>query len=201
MKKMFLLGDSISGHYGPFLAEFLEDMYEIFSKPREGVDTKQRYYGGNGGDSSMVLEYIRELESRDALNFDLFVLNCGLHDIKRKVPEEYYQVPIARYEENLQEIFRILLSHGIKVIFVNTTPVDEVKHCTEIPAGIKRYNGDVDAYNEVAQRVAGDHQIMVVDLHSFTSNVKGDKYCDYAHFNEAVRRLQAAYLAGVIRNM
>lgn len=201
MKKMFLLGDSISGHYGPFLAEFLEDMYEISSKPRENADANQKYYGGNGGDSSMALEYIREREAGGALDFDLFVLNCGLHDIKRKVPEEHYQVSIDRYEENLKEIFKILLSHGIKVLFVNTTPVDEVKHCTEIPAGIKRYNGDVDAYNAVAQRIANDYRIMVVDLHSFTGNIKGDKYCDYAHFNIEVRRLQAAYLAGVIRNM
>ena len=198
MKKMFLLGDSISGHYGPFLAEFLSGTYEIFSKPREDADANQKYYGGNGGDSSMVLEYIREREAQKNLKFDLFVFNCGLHDIKRKVPEEFYQVPIDQYEQNLEAIYQILTGKGIPCIFVNTTPVDEVKHCTEIPAGIKRYNADVQAYNEVAARIAAKYQVPVLDLYSFSDHISGDKYCDYAHFNIETRKIQAAFLAGGI---
>lgn len=200
MKKMFLLGDSISGHYGPFLKDYLEDEYEIFSKPNEGIKAEEKNVGGNGGDSSMVLEYIKKLEAQERLEFDLFLLNCGLHDIKRKVPEEFHQVPIDLYEKNLREAFGILQNHGVPVIFVNTTPVDEIKHCTLIPAGIKRYNRDVLAYNEVAEKVAKALGIPVIDLHGFSGRLQEDKYCDYAHFNVESRKLQAAYLAGFIRN-
>ncbi len=69
MKKMILLGDSISLHYGPFLAEYLKGEYRIYSKP--GVDQALKDIDnavcGNGGDSFKVLEYIKERDSRNDL--------------------------------------------------------------------------------------------------------------------------------------
>ncbi len=203
MKKMFLLGDSISLHYGCYLAEYLTDIYKIESKPglNQALNDIDNAVGGNGGDSSMVLAYLKERDAADDLDVTLFAFNCGLHDIKRKVPEEYYQVPLDAYEANLEEIYQILLRRGIQPMFILTTPVDEVKHCTEIPAGIKRYNADVDAYNEVAIRMAKKYEAPIIDLYTFSKNVKGEKYCDYAHFNVETRKKQAAFIAGAILSL
>lgn len=201
MKKMILLGDSISFHYGPFLKEYLATDYEIYSKPGEGMKWMhtEDFVGGNGGDSSAALSYITERDKDNDLDFDLFVFNCGLHDIKRKIPEENYQVDIECYEHNLDKICHIISSHGIKIVFVNTTPVDEIMHCTLIPAGIKRYNADICAYNKVAACVAKKYKAMVLDLYSLTEKIAGNKYSDYAHFNIETRKIQAAFIAGAVK--
>ena len=62
MRKMLLLGDSISLHYGTYLNEYLKHEFEIHSKPgkEEALKKIDSAIGGNGGDSSMVLEYIKE---------------------------------------------------------------------------------------------------------------------------------------------
>lgn len=200
MKKMFLLGDSISMHYGPFLTNFLAGKYEIYSRPGREKALKEidKAIGGNGGDSTRVLNYIKALEQKGELNYDLFVFNCGLHDIKRKIPEENYQVPVDLYEQNLEDIYQILSERNIETMFINTTPVDEERHCAEIPAGIKRYNADVCMYNDVAERIAKKYHVPVIDLYGLTKNISEPKYHDYAHFNMETRKIQAAFIAGSI---
>lgn len=204
MKKMLLVGDSINLHYGPYLKELIKDEYEISSKPGRNTALKRidEAVGGNGGDSSMVLEYIKELEANGTLNHDVFLFNCGLHDIKRAVPEEKHQVPLSEYEKNLEEILNIMHSKGIKSIFITTTPVIERLHNVEIiPAGIKRYNADVCAYNAAAIRIAKKHKMPVIDLYSLAKTFTEDAYFDYAHFNPDTRKLQAAYIAGGLRSI
>ncbi|MBO5007588.1 MAG: SGNH/GDSL hydrolase family protein [Clostridia bacterium] len=204
MKKMLLLGDSINLHYGPNLKGYLADEYDIQSRPgeKEALQDIDKPVGGNGGDSSRVLDYIKELEKKDLLDFDLLVFNCGLHDIKRVVPEENYQVTVDKYEENINSVYKIMQSHGIKCVFITTTPVLEKAHNVEIiPAGVKRYNSDVCLYNEVAVKTAKKYDSPVIDLYNFVENLTGEKYLDYAHFNYEVRKLQAAFIAGAIRSI
>ncbi len=203
MKKMLMLGDSINLHYASYLNEYLSWEYEIYSKPgrEEALKKIDSAVGGNGGDSSMVLKHIKERQKDTGLNFDVFLFNCGLHDIKRKVPEERLQVGIEDYESNLNEIYKIMNENNVKCIFMTTTPVLEEMHNTLIPAGIKRYNKDVAAYNEVAVKVAHLHNAAVIDLHKFVSSNTGEIYIDYAHFNFYMRRLQAAFIAGAVMSM
>ena len=200
MRKMLLLGDSISLHYGAYLNEYLKHEFEIHSKPgkEEALKKIDSAIGGNGGDSSMVLEYIKERQKDSDLDFDVFLFNCGLHDIKRKIPEEKLQVDIVKYEENLNEIYRIMQGNGVKCIFMTTTPVLEEMHNTLIPCGIKRYNNDVIDYNEVAINVARKYNVPVIDLNRFVSSNTGEVYIDYAHFNFHIRKLQAAFIAGAV---
>jgi hypothetical protein len=56
----------------------------------------------NGGDSAMVLDYVRALQPDRP--FDILLINCGLHDIKRDVTTHTLQVPLDRYEANLREV-------------------------------------------------------------------------------------------------
>lgn len=198
MKKMFLLGDSISLHYGPYLREYLKEDFEIHSKPGKEEALKKIDYavGGNGGDSSMVLSYIKERQAKNDLDFDVFVFNCGAHDIKRKIPDEKPQITLEEYEQNLNEIYGIMQTHNVKCVFIASTPILEKEHLELIPGGVKRYNKDVFEYGEVAKRVAQKHNAPIIDLNSFVSNLPGEIYQDYAHFDIPTRKLQAAFIAG-----
>ena len=198
MKKMLLLGDSINLHYGPYLNEYLKEDFIIHSKPGRDEALQRIDYpvGGNGGDSSMVLDYLRELSESGGLDLNILVFNCGLHDIKRAVPEENYQIVPEDYEKNLNEIFKLAQKHNLKTVFITTTPVDDERHNTVPPAGIKRYNQDVMHYNTVATAVAKKHGAVIIDLYTFTKRISGEKYIDHVHYNEDTRKLQAAYIAG-----
>ena len=204
MKKMFLIGDSISLHYGPKLRSYLSDEYIIQSKPgeKEALEDINNAVGGNGGDSARVLAYIQQLDRDNLLDFDMFVFNCGLHDVKRVVPEENYQVTIDEYEKNLNSIFKIIQSRKMKCVFVTSTPILEEEHNINIiPAGVKRYNSDVRAYNEVAVKTAKKYDVSIIDLYGFVNSMDGEIYIDYSHYNYEARKLQAAYLAGAIRSL
>ena len=204
MKKILLVGDSISLHYGNHLRDYLKDVFEMKYKPGREVALERidEAIGGNGGDSSKVLKYIDELNSSKELDFNVFIFNCGLHDIKRAVPEENYQVDIETYKKNIDKIYSIMKSRGIECIFITTTPVLERAHNVDIiPAGIKRYNKDVKAYNEAALSVVNKYGGKIIDLYSLTSNLTGEVYLDYAHFNYEVRKVQAAFIAGNIMSL
>ncbi len=200
MKELLLLGDSINLHYGPYLNEHIKDDFIIHSKPGRHEALRRIDYpvGGNGGDSSMVLDYLRELEENNGLNIDMLIFNCGLHDIKRAVPEENYQVTPEDYEKNLNEIFGLMQEKGIRTVFITTTPVDDERHNAVPPAGIKRYNADVIRYNEIATKVCGKYGAQIIDLYTFTKRLNEEKYVDHVHYNENTRKLQAAYIAGAV---
>ena len=119
----FLIGDSISMHYWPFLVDCVSPIWT--PKRKEGgeastvdLDIPQ---GANGGDSGMVLRY---LES-GTIDFrpDLMLVNCGLHDIKRYPGEEGCRVDPEAYEQNLHGIAAFCDVGGIPLIWIRSTPV------------------------------------------------------------------------------
>lgn len=201
-KKIFLMGDSISLHYGSYLAEKLKDNAILYSKPgvQEALKDINNAVGGNCGDSSMALAYLKEYRNSGQMEFDYMIINCGLHDIKRAVPEEKYQVDIKDYRCNLEEMFALLTEVGVKVAFVTTTPVEDKRHNSGIlsAGNIHRYNEDVLNYNKVAVATAEKHHVPVIDLYGFTDRIEGEKYIDHVHFNEDVRKLQASFLTDYI---
>lgn len=198
MKKVFLLGDSVCLHYTPYLEGYLKNKLEIVCKSGRDEALKQINcaVGACGGDSSNVLQFVREKAEKGDLDFDAFVFNCGLHDIERKVTDENIQVTPKEYESNLNEIFKIMKAHSKKCIFITTTPVYEKAHNEQLPNGIKRYNDDVIKYNEIAKSATALCSVPVIDLYSFITKVTDGLYADYAHFNFPTRRLQASFIAG-----
>ena len=61
MKTLFILGDSISIHYGPYLKEFVSGKMVVQRKGGMGraVGNLDAAEGANGGDSGMVLSYLK----------------------------------------------------------------------------------------------------------------------------------------------
>ncbi|OGS21686.1 MAG: hypothetical protein A2252_11820 [Elusimicrobia bacterium RIFOXYA2_FULL_39_19] len=182
-KPLFVIGDSISMHYGPYLKEMLKDKCG-YSRIK-----------GNGEDSINVLKFVQNNKNK-LLRHDIILFNCGLHDIKLNKGKTEKQVPIKQYEKNLKEILSELKKAGI-VIWVRITPVDDKRH-NRIVKDFSRFNKDVLTYNRVADKVMAENKIQTIDLYKFTKNLGNNLFCDHVHFKSEIRKLQAAYIAGRI---
>ena len=200
MKKLFVIGDSISCYYGKYLKDMLNGICEY---DRKGGNHKLENLddctdGINGGDSSMVLTYLKSVINRDFFSPDFILLNCGLHDTK--ICDGKLQVSVERYRENLLSILNIVKQKNIKTIWVRTTPANEKTTHWE-PEEIRRRQDDIDLYNIVADEVMAENKIPVIDLHQFTLNLGPDIYLnkvDSVHFHEQAAQLQAGYIAGAV---
>lgn len=194
MKKVFVLGDSISIHYGPFLKQMLAGKMAYTRKGENGVvGDINKATDVNGGDSSHVLSYLQQMQRMD---FDVLLLNCGLHDIK---VVEGRQVEPEEYRENLKQVLELMRERGKPVVWITTTPVDDEQHKRCIQQ-FARYNRDVLLYNEIASEVMGTYGVPVIDLYHFTLQLGMGEgiYADHVHYLEPVQKMQAAYLAGAL---
>lgn len=125
-----MIGDGISIQYGPYLKEYLKDTLSYSRK--EGVDEALANLdvpkGANGGDSSMVLQFLRSQVESDKLPFDYILFNCALHDIKTNPQTKERQICLEAYRENLQEIINLFDQSETKLIWMRTTPLIESIH-------------------------------------------------------------------------
>lgn len=200
MKKpgLYVIGDSISLHYGPYLEQYLG---ERFAYARKTAEAEARLslpnpQGDNGGDSSAVLAFLRGLIERGELAAELLLVNCGLHDIKTDPTSGKKQVQIDDYRRNLEQIAALAGQAGVPLVWVRTTPCDEAIHNARPDMAFHRFAADCIAYNAVADGVMAAAGVPTIDLHNFTASLGGELYCDHVHFHEAVREKQAAYIAG-----
>jgi lysophospholipase L1-like esterase len=199
-RSIFVLGDSISIQYGPFLQQALAGFADVSRKSglEEALQDLNRAQGANGGDSRDCLKYLQEMLRAGALHPDLFLLNCGLHDIKCQTSGRHTQVRQDEYKANLGAILMMLRDAGIPLAWMRTTPVDESKH--NLPTSeIWRWSADVDRYNAIADEVMRKAHIPIIDLHGYTTGQGQQPTSDGRHFPEALQRLQAAFLAGWVQ--
>ena len=199
--KIFLIGDSISVQYWPYLQEYLSGIADIDRKQDDGQAEKNLDVptGANGGDSRMVLEYLRAKYSDPEFRPNYMLLNCGLHDVKHDPKTGLIQVPEEDYRKNLQEIVNLLEKNHTKLIWIRTTYVVDSIHNAK-SSSIRRYAGDVIHYNAIADDVMAKHQIKSIDLYSFSKQQGIEHIIDHVHYDLPVRALQAAYIAGFIEN-
>ncbi|AKP53054.1 SGNH/GDSL hydrolase family protein [Cyclobacterium amurskyense] len=200
--KLFVIGDSISIQYGPYLEKYLEGIYEYDRKRDEGADSSNLDVpkGANGGDSGMVLAYLKAKLKTPDFQPDIVLINCGLHDIKTNVESGKKQVALASYKENLEQIHALLANKGIPMIWVRTTPVDDEQHNSK-QQSFHRYAADVANYNEVADKVFGARSVPIIDLHQFTLNLGEGLFTDHVHFGEDTRAKQAAFISGFLQGL
>ena len=198
-KKIFLIGDSISIQYGPYLVQFLGDSYQYDRLRKEGIPFSRpdTLAVANGQDSRNVWAQVQRLLSDSTFHPDLFLLNTGLHDIKFHLETHQNQVPKEEYISNLDSVFSLLASRKISTIWIRTTPVIDSIHNRE---GMKfhRYASDVDAYNFSADSICQSRNIPQIDLNSFTQTFAPSHFIDHVHFDQKVREAQGAYIAGYL---
>lgn len=215
---LFMLADSISIHYGPYLERFLTGQYACDRKGRELLElpsfASEAESGAgilarldaldpgipelNGGDSRAVLAYLRQRPPK----CDVLLLNCGLHDLKVDPASRARQVPLDEYGRNLNEILVLARRCAPQVVWVRTTPVDDAVH-NRLKTDFQRFNADVLSYNAVADACIRSAGVTSVDLYGFTCCLAAGEpgglaalIADHIHFTHSTRRLQAAYLAG-----
>lgn len=195
--KIYVIGDSISMQYGPYLQEYLKGVMDYARKTAEeaALLDLDKAQGANGGDSSMVLSYLEGKARSGGIDADLLLVNCGLHDIKTDPVTGAKQVNLDQYKDNLRAIVETAASLRPKLIWIRTTPCDDAVH-NQAARGIYRFSADVDAYNQAADRIMKEAGVPSIDLHTFTRNLGTDLYCDHVHFREDVREKQAAFIAG-----
>jgi lysophospholipase L1-like esterase len=145
----YLIGDSIAGGYAAGVQAELAGRVAVETRPENGEDSRR---------------VLARLEAwLGARRFDVIHMNCGLHDLKRSHRSGELQVPLAEYAANLRQIVAQLRQHTDQLVWARTTPVVDGQ-----PAAHKnfdRYNQDVAAYNEIADRVMAACGVPINDLH------------------------------------
>lgn len=200
--KLFLIGDSISIQYSPFLDQYLQGVLE-FDRKRDNGEAEENLdvpQGANGGDSRMVLAYLKSKVNDPDFHPDFLLLNCGLHDIKTDAKSGKIQVGKEEYKENLIAISDLLRNRGIQLLWIRTTPVVDSIHNKHKDREFWRYATDLAAYNDIADKVFEDRKVPVIDLYHFTQQSGPEHFIDHVHYNESTRALQAAYIAGFLNN-
>jgi lysophospholipase L1-like esterase len=195
--RLHVLGDSISIHYGPYLQAYLKGRMEYSRKEghEEALLNLDQPAGANGGDSSMVLAFLRAKAHSGGIDADVLLLNCGLHDIETDSATGKRQVSGEQYEMNLRQIVSTVAEMKPKLVWVRTTPCDEKVH-NKPGMKMHRFAADCIEYNRLADEVMESEGIPLIDLHAFTLNLGSDLYCDHVHFREHIREKQAAFIAG-----
>ncbi len=203
MRKLFVLGDSISCYYGKYLSEMLRGFCQYDRKGgshclKELDDCTD---GINAGDSRMVLQYLRSVTKMDFFHPDYLLLNCGLHDTKR--PRGKLQVPLEEYQQNLKTVIDLMQKHNISLIWVRITSVNpNTPQMSQ--EEIHQRQSDIDACNICADRLMNHNAVSILDLDRFTRNLGDDIYLngkDSVHFNETAAALQAAFLCGNLQQL
>lgn len=199
--KVFVIGDSISIHYGPYLNKYLDGKMEFDRKRDKGeamVDLNTPI-GANGGDSRMVLDYLKELKKDPSFQTDYLLINCGLHDIKTHRQTGKVQIITEQYRQNLDSICQLAKQMRVKMIWMNSVPVNDSVH-NAANVGFYRYNRDAVRYNAIADSLFRANGLPIIDLYSFSAKFPKEAYMDHAHYHPVYRELQAAFIAGFLEN-
>lgn len=201
----FFIGDSISVGYGTWLEAYLtpDIAYARKSGLSEALKDLDVPQGANGGDSSMVLEYLLHNDEHHELGaIDALAINCGLHDIKTDPESGQRQVEPGQYHANLERIVDVARSLCRTFVWVSTTPCIDAIHNSR-NTSFHRFREHVVQYNQIANTVMQERGVPVIDLFGFTvaleTEIGEDVYHDHVHFPPEVRRLQAAMIAGWMR--
>lgn len=193
-RKVFVIGDSISIHYGPYLKNFTKEQFEYDRKrgPEHALSDLDKPIGDNGGNSSKVLAYLTN-EVAKGVKYDILLINCGLHDIIVNLKLGKKQVEFNEYKSNLEKIIELAEKVSNKFIWMESTPIFDEIH-NEISTENHRYRKDLKEYNSFANQLMKKKNISVIELHDFTLKYCPEAFLDHAHFTDEMRKLQAAFI-------
>ena len=200
---VYVVGDSISLQYGPYLKQMLEPEYVYSRKSgeEEALRNLDVPMGANGGDSAMVRDFLESLAASGNFHADYLLINCGLHDIKTDPATGARQVGEESYRANLELIVNIARGLSSHLVWIETTPVDDALHAKR-GCGFERFESDRQRYGIIAEEVMAKAGLPVVHLGRFTEKLGTGKdiFSDGVHFTPHVQQQQAAYIAGYLQH-
>lgn len=200
-KKIFVIGDSISIQYGPYLKNFIESKFD-YDRKRDNGEAMQdlnKPVGANGGDSRMVVEYLKTLQKDKSFKADILLVNCGLHDIKTDRKTGNKAIEFDEYKANLKGILKLAKKLKVKLIWITSTPVNDEIHNSK-NVGFFRYSKDAEIYNESAKTFFEKEKIPFIDLNTFSKVFPLEAYADHIHYKQQYSEFQAAFIAGFLLN-
>ena len=187
---VFIVGDSISLGYTPFVEKELAGRARIV------------HHAGNGGDSANVLAnlgaWLAELGTRPAL----IHANAGLHDLRFWTERNAYQVPLESYRRNMAILAEKLRAAAGKTVWALTTPV--LDGAPNMSREFPRKDADVRAYNAAAAEAMKAAGVPVNDLYALVQSFGPGKVInpDGVHFGEdGYARLGTAVARAVGRGL
>jgi len=201
---LFVLGSSQSIQFGSYLEKELNGRFRYDRKRDAGGERADDNFdipqGASGGDSSMVLAYLRQRRLQDPIDADILLLQCGLHDIKTDPATGRKQVPIGRFETNLREALKEAALMGLKVAWLRITPVvDEIHNARS--SSFHRFASDAAAYNAVADRVTREAGTAVIDMNPLCESRIPEAFIDHIHYDHPTRQAQARFIAAELSRL
>lgn len=198
LPNVLIIGDSISRGYTQDVRQLLDGKANLL-RPMKRVGTKLKNV--NCRDTRFGLENLEKWLGD--LKWDVIHFNWGLHDLcyrnlqantrgHRDKINGTMSVPLAKYQDNLEELVVRLKSTGAVLVWASTTFVPEGE--------IGRFAGDEVKYNDKARLVMSKHGIAVNDLHALTSNFENTLFRGpgNVHYTKEGSRIIAAQVAGKI---
>lgn len=169
MKKVLLLGDSIRQGYEKYVSMAFEDTAQVFS-PKDC-----------GRFAAYTLRYIGIWKAQlKCGEVDLIHWNAGLWDCLR-MGDGLPHTELPVYQNYLHRVCLAIerLFPNAQQVFATSTAVQE--HL--FTGALKRFNGDIEAYNAAAIRVVTAHGAKINDLYAATKDAPAEVYSDPTHFN------------------
>ena len=168
MKNVLLVGDSIRIGYDKSVRESLAGKANVYF-PEENC----RF-------ATFVLRYLHEYKKLipDG-KVDILHWNAGLWDCLRlfeeepHTPIEVYAYYIDRICQRIQKIFP-----DSKVIFATSTSVQSER----MDKDFKRYNEEIEAYNDAAVAVVKKYGFAVNDLYGVSTKLPAEAHSDPVHY-------------------
>lgn len=170
MKNLLLVGDSIRMGYDRSVRKTLEGRANVIF-PQENCRFAS-YLLRN------LHEYI-ENENLKGEEIDVIHWNAGLWDCLRLFEEEPH-TPVNVYAYYIDRVcVRIKKIYpNAKVIFATSTSVIS----EEMPKRFKRYNEEIEQYNEVAVNVVKKYGFEVNDLYAVSKTLPKEAHSDPVHY-------------------
>lgn len=168
MKNILLIGDSIRMGYDKSVQKTLSGIANVYF-PEENC----RF-------ATYVLRYLHNYKGLlDGKKPDVLHWNAGLWDCLRLfeedplTPIEVYRYYIDRICQRIKKLFP-----DTKVIFATSTAVLSEK----MDINFKRYNEEIEAYNQVAVSVVEQYGFTVNDLYTLSASLPEDAHSDPVHY-------------------
>ena len=191
MKNVFLIGDSI--RYGASS----NPEYQTADSPGYGVYVKEMLSGeaqvyapdDNCRFAQYTLRYLYDwTKGIDCEKIDVVHWNNGLWDVLRingdepLTPIDMYETMLCRVCDAIKRTFP-----RAKIIFALSTAVVEEWARPDF----KRYNSDIEKYNQAAKRVLLEKGVIISDLYTLSSSFDSSLHADWVHFNEEGSKILA----------
>lgn len=180
MKRVLILGDSISMGYREKVKEKLKGFCEVVFPEENGRFSFYTLWG--------IHLWIKELGEPDIVHW-----NNGLWDLHHEPPRVEALTPIDVYEQNLRRIIAEIRRHNNpQIIWASTIPAHYNFE--------ERSNYEIDQYNEIAAKVMKEENIPINDLNALIKKDIGRYICDdLTHLTEEAAELCAQQVADSIK--